>query len=179
MFEKLAQWPIILVTGPQRSGTTIAARMIEHDIGHKYLDEVSWQVWDGERAREMADAFKPCVLQGPGILKDARRFYGPNCCVVLMRRNIDNIIASQKRVGWNRWAKKEILFYADDLHWTQEEAELYVARTKYMYWRYDVRPSLSYWHEVEYESLSKHELWLPAEERKDFNARQYYSDQSS
>ncbi len=179
MFEDLAKWKIILVTGPQRSGTTLCARAIEYDTGHTYLDEELWQVWDGEFAREVAHRRQPCVLQGPGILKDALRFYGPLCCVVLMRRNIKDIVASQERVGWNVWAKKEISFYEETTTiLTQEEAELYVARTKYMYWKYHVRPNLSYWKEVEYESLSEHKLWLPKEDRKNFNARQYYADQA-
>ena len=39
MFEYLKEFPVVLVTGPQRSGTRICAKMIAHDTGHRFVDE--------------------------------------------------------------------------------------------------------------------------------------------
>jgi len=176
VFEYLSSWPIILVTGPQRSGTVICSRMIEHDLdGYTHLDEGLWQVWDGEKARDLADERQPCILQGPGILKDALRFSDPNCCVVLMKRDVEDIIASQSRIGWNIWAEREIQYYVNllpDSH-ILTEAAVWVATAKYDYWETYVRDYLSYWKEVEYESLSEHPLWVPKDKRRHFGAKQY------
>lgn len=175
MFKELSAWPVILVTGPQRSGTTICARMIQHDTGYTYIDEGTWDVWAGSLARTIAEEKKPCVLQGPGILKDALRFSDPECCVVLMRRDVQDIIASQERIGWNIWARKEIGYYANLTPEMEEyiDAPLYVATAKYDYWETYVRDYLSYWKEVEYESLKNHPLWVDKEHRSNFRARQY------
>lgn len=175
MFEGLKDWPIILVTGPQRSGTVICSRMIANDTGHQYLDEGLWQVWDGVKARDLADQRKPCVLQGPGILKDALRFSDPECAIILMRRDIEDIIASQARIGWNIWAQKEISHYVNlrpDSMW-YINASLFVASAKYDYWETYIVDHISYWKEVQYESLKDHPMWVPKEERANFGAKQY------
>ena len=39
MFEWLSEFERIFVTGPQRSGTRICAKMIAHDIGYEFIDE--------------------------------------------------------------------------------------------------------------------------------------------
>jgi len=41
MFKYLTKYNHILVTGPQRSGTTIAAKMIAKDTRHKYIKELA------------------------------------------------------------------------------------------------------------------------------------------
>ena len=164
---------IILVTGPQRSGTTICARMIQHDTGFEYLDEELWQVWDGQKARDLAESRQPCVLQAPGLLKDATLFNDPNCLVVMMFRDIPEIVMSQKRVGWNVWAEKELSYYDTEHKEFHRSPALWVAGVKYAYWKLYVRPQLRQWEEVHYDQLVAHPMWIPKEKRKDFNARQY------
>jgi len=39
LFDWLASFDKILVTGPQRSGSRICAQMIAYDTGHEYVDE--------------------------------------------------------------------------------------------------------------------------------------------
>ena len=111
MFDFLSKYQIILVTGPQRSGTTICARMIASDLKITYLDESLWGVWDGMKARQHAEENWPCVLQGPGILKDVGLFNQPKTAVVVMIRDSASIIESQERINWNVWAEKELSYY--------------------------------------------------------------------
>ena len=171
MFRILSEYSIILVTGPQRSGTTICARMISHDLGHTYIDESRWGVWDGEKARQIAATESPCVLQAPGLLKDALLFDGLECAVVMMRRRVTDIIASQERVSWNNWAEKEISHYVEP--GTFDIPHLWVAGVKYAYWDNVIRDKLPHWTEIEYEALKSHPMWVPKEKRKEFTSRQY------
>jgi len=188
VFDFLRKYQIILVTGPQRSGTTICARMIEHDLDYTYLDEREWNITFGEEARILAEENWPCVLQGPGLLKDALLFNQPKCAVVLMVRSVEDIIASQNRVGWSGYTH-EMSFYTRDIEWYQQYRSLDywtgksldpdprndVAWIKYMYWYDKIRPNLTYrnWYEVEYKKLSSHPLWITKEERMNFTSRQW------
>ena len=39
VFEYLLHYHYVIVTGPQRSGTRIGAKMIAYDTGYTYVDE--------------------------------------------------------------------------------------------------------------------------------------------
>ncbi len=194
MFDFLESYQIVLVTGPQRSGTTICARMIEDDLGYKYLDEGLWSVWLGQRARELAEATWPCVLQAPGLLKDVALFNQPKCAVICMIRDIDKIRQSQDRIGWDMWAEKELSSYisgenydwyekhiAPRSYWTVKTleddyaAQENVAWIKYQWWYHHCDKLLTYrnWYDVSYEMLDNHPMWVNRSNRKDFSARQY------
>ena len=91
----------VLVTGPQRSGTTIASKMLSHKLGLKLVDE---------------------SLIGPGNRNDFLKFIAensgfviqfPNACdwlqliedkgtlgIVFMIRDDKSILASQNRINW-------------------------------------------------------------------------------
>jgi hypothetical protein len=175
MFDYLARFSVILVTGPQRSGTTICARMIEHDLGYKYLDEGRWKVWNGMDAFQQSRIHIPCVLQGPGLLKDVGRFgQMDDTAVVVMRRELKHILASQERVNWNVWAAKEISHYnitpgsPADL-----EPAQWVAWVKYNWWERIGRSQVKHPYEVEYEDLRLHSMWVDKDGRSEFGARQY------
>jgi hypothetical protein len=150
--------------------------MIEKDTGWEYLDEELWQVWDGDKALNIALKRRPCILQAPGLLKDVLKFNPWKAMIVVMKRDVQDIILSQERVGWNIWAKKELSNYADPADFP--DAALWVAGAKYAYWETYLRDNLTYWEEVEYESLKSHSMWLDKKDREGFNARQYYRGQA-
>src|SRR5579875_68345 len=82
MFEHLAVHPMIVVTGPQRSGTRIAARMIAADTGHRFVDETEFLIKDEARFRALfrspgGEAF---VVQAPHMLKDLVDDPPPGAC---------------------------------------------------------------------------------------------------
>lgn len=175
MFEPLRRFPIILVTGPQRSGTTICSRMIECDLQRRYIDEERWGVWHGEKALTIARASRPCVLQAPGLLKDVGLFgQRADTAVVVMRRALREIRASQERVQWNVWAAKEMAYYPVD---PDSPAHLdpakWVAWVKYDWWERVGRGLVKNAYEIDYAHLRLHPMWVAKEQRRDFNARQY------
>jgi hypothetical protein len=94
----------IVVTGPQRSGTTIAARMIANDTGHRYVDEVDFGVYDVEAWRRTLED-ECVVVQCPHMLKTILDAPPPDVYVVLMRRDINEIHASEERIGWEKRLK--------------------------------------------------------------------------
>ena len=165
MFEYLKKHKIILVTGPQRSGTTICARMIAHDTGHTYIDEQRFQIWDVKKARQIAKDMAPSVVQGPGLLLDADRFVN----VVLMKRRLKDIEKSLRLRA--RLAETLAKKYYPALL-TNDPAKFLPA---IMYANYFVtaRPKVHNQIDIDYFDLQRHPLWVPEEERKGWRIRQW------
>lgn len=167
MFEYLAPFPRIVVTGGQRSGTTICAAMIASDLGYWFYPEEQIRNHEHWRVRRLFGRTTNFVLQAPALCRHVHKFSAPDVAIVLMRRNIEDIVASEKRIGWFGG-----IHHAFELRrYGLEEGN--IAEAKYRYWEETQRDLIHNPFEVEYESLAAHPMWIPKEERRDFGARQY------
>jgi hypothetical protein len=164
MFENLAVYPKIVVTGPQRSGTRIAAKMIAADTGHEFVDEMSFQVSDIRRWREILQRER-IVVQSPHMLKDVVDDPPPGIFVVLMRRDLAQIHKSEQRIQWEQV-----------LHGNTHELRKFgltegdSAQIKYDYWQ--THPKTVPFREVQYESIRAHPRFIPDDLRRDFGPLQ-------
>jgi hypothetical protein len=164
MFEYMAIHSRIVVTGPQRTGTTTAGKMIAHDTGHRYVDEIEFAVYDFVRWREIVKE-DHVVIQCPHMLKVILDSPPPGIFVVLMRRDLDGIHASERRIGWESRFKgntKELVMFG--------VAEGDSAQLKYEYWNSSPKPAKFV--EVDYESLRDHPLYVAKEHRVNFGCKQ-------
>jgi hypothetical protein len=164
MFEHLAAHPRIVVTGPQRSGTRIAAKMIAADTGHAFVDEMQFEI---KNAAAFGEVLKRdnVVVQAPHMLKDLVDDPPPGIFVVLMRRELEQIHASEERIRWAEvygGKKTELAKFG----LTEGDP----AAVKYDYWGSHEKsvPFL----ELEYEALRRHPLWVPEEVRRGFGPLQ-------
>jgi len=164
MFDKFEGYKQILVTGPQRSGTRIAAKMIAHTLGHEYVDE----------GRIHADSIytlyhdilqtdRRVVVQCPALCyavpQLVSRFDG--VCGVFMLRKLTDIAKSEKRVGWDYgWLEK--------IHYGNTWGP--IADIKERAWFTGFLKSNLF--SLEYESLRFHPLWVPEGKRAGFHALQ-------
>lgn len=151
MFQNLAQHRRILVTGPHRSGTTIAAEMIGHDTGMAVVREEAFGYRDIERAEAL---FQPgIVMQGPYLLPWVPILSGPRTLVVYMDRDHDAVMESRRRLGERGVSLP--LFTPDQARrlWG-EMGRLWAAMT------------------LPYADLAGHPLWIGAEGRRGFGHRQ-------
>ena len=173
MFEHLAEHAIILVTGPQRSGTTICARMIAHDTGHAYIDEARFSVFNGKKAITIAKACKPCVLQGPGLLKYAGYFGESGHLVVIMNRPNEEIAASLK--DKRELVRRLLDDYPDAKPLIEEHGLISLPRVMYANFHANVMGRIpqdrlvGLW----YEDLEEHPLWIDKEDRDGWKRRQW------
>lgn len=160
MFERLAQHRKILVTGPHRSGTTICARMIAQDTGHDLVIEDEFGFSKPRQLYAFLRAeYGPQVLQAPFIcheIHDLEYLYGidlDDCLIVMMRRELADIIESEQRAPVNFVhvgnGQRRLYNAVDQRH----QAEI-----KYEVWELQ-RERIPHWLEVEYESLAEHPLW--------------------
>ena len=159
MFEHLAEHSRIVVTGPQRSGTTIAARMIASDSGHGFVDEAAFNVYDVAMFRS-ALADPGVVVQCPHMLKLLVDDPPQDVLIVLMRRSLEEIRRSEERISWT-WGHKELKLFG--------LSEGNPAAIKYAYW--DANPP-SNSIEVEYESLAEHPAFVDQSQRIRFTPKQ-------
>jgi hypothetical protein len=173
MFEYLTPFRVVLVSGIHRSGTTITAKMIAHDLAIPYY--VGGEDYSSGHLREwlgMINNMSAGVIQGaamcyyldvPGDRDDI--------AVCFVRRNIIDVLASQKRIGWTpdhpflgpRYRREMELYGV-------ERPPLYPR--KLQYWETYQKPRIRHAFDIEYESLSGHPMWVSKQERKGWAARQ-------
>ena len=176
MFEFLRQYDRIIVSGPQRSGTNICARMIAQDTGHIFITAQSLGVNDIDTLHKRLPGSHTVVVHGPGFSRYAHTLFPLVDCVVFMRRDLDEIFLSQERIDWHGGAE-EINKYLDcpirvtlqsifGMRLT-DEPDRVVAAVKYVYWELYQRQRTNVYFEVDYNRLAEHPLWLP----KDYYTR--------
>jgi len=164
MFEHLAVHPRIVVTGPQRSGTRVAAKAIAADTGHSFVDEMEFAIKDVAAFRQVLERDK-VVVQAPHMLKDLVDDPPAGVFIVLMRRDLEAVHASEDRIRWAEvygGKKTELAKFG----LTEGDP----ATVKYAYW--DAHEKRAPFLELEYEALRRHPLWVPEERRKSFGPLQ-------
>lgn len=164
MFEYLSSFGKIIVTGPQRSGTTICAKMIAVDLGYKFYPEERVGIRLPSALWELIDKERWFVVQCPALCHCIEHFSADDVAIVLMRRNVADIVASEERVKFQRKRARELAQY--------ERNDGVLSQVRYDHWEKHQRPYIAHALEVEYESLSEHPLWVPKERRIDFGPRQ-------
>lgn len=173
MFERLARYRSILVSGPQRSGTRIAAKMIAADTGHRYIDEDAYDTYDRQKFRKMVSC-NQVVIHCPAMSHELHLHGDGIRLIVWMVRDPDEIVASERRVGWTVGPYKELArFGLNDRaaigfrKWGGQVAHLKMAR-----WWLLQRPMIKNFLELKFDSLAEHRLWVPKEKRGAFDGKQ-------
>ena len=186
MFEQLKNRRI-LVSGPQRSGTRICAKMIAHDTGLSYIDETEFpelflgksiddrdQNWQ-EIGQQVAEAVQKVidtrefVLHCPPFMPWIHLVRG--ALVVIMWRSIEEIVRSIKRIDWKK--RRQELEY-NKMGYTRfgrsklTKTNLPIAEIKYRYWTEYQKDNVEEFLGVEYNILCQHPLWVPQQERGRF-----------
>lgn len=169
------QFHKILVTGPQRSGTRIGAKIIADETNYTYIDERDFGVHDRELFEGVLKSEKKLVIQCPGMCYCIERYSNPDILIVMMIRPIPDIIASEKRVKWIHGPYHEYEKYGIDRLEARNLRRHHndqISVRKYQYWRSYQKDRIQHLLELDYESLSYHRLWIPKEQRKHFAAEQ-------
>lgn len=168
MFEHLSEFEIILVSGPQRSGTTICAKMVAQDTGHAYINEAEYQFHDETAFRAIVTAGGGLVIHCPPMCHLLHEFANDDgIAVILMRRDIKDIIASQEAINWTaKEEARELAKYKADYG--------PIALVKYDVWdrlQRDQFPEHRRF-EIRYKDLRNHPLWQDQVEHPPFGYRQ-------
>ncbi|MFL6203068.1 MAG: hypothetical protein ACJ76J_28200 [Thermoanaerobaculia bacterium] len=166
LLERLRGYRAVLVVGPQRAGTTIAARMLAGGLGTDFLDERDVDGDLGQRIDELRHRKTASVVQCPGWTWTCHELGGRGIGVVLLRRAIEEVIDSQERIRWTRRCQPQELRRYGLLSGA-------IAEVKYRAWDEHQRRALGpHAHELAYTALAEHPLWLDSGLRKGFHPKQ-------
>ena len=148
--------PPTFVTGPQRSGTTIAARIIAEEHNKAYIDEL-----DFNPKHDLSNT----VIQMPNALDSyLTLFYMfPGCQFIGLIRDKADIIKSMKRINWLR----------DDVKNWERFLNSYVIHRYELWEQLKKKLPKTSWQELHYQDLQTHPLFVPKEFRTDFSVRQW------
>lgn len=160
MFEHWASHRVIVVTGPQRSGTTIAAAMVAADTGHELVREEAFNVHDPWLWRDLVSRPGQRVIQCPTMFAFVSELAERrDVLVVFMNRPLAEIHASQQRIGWAEADRQREL---DRLGERGDPAEIKQRRWAAM--------DLPNGRTLDHAALRAHRMWV--EDRGHFSARQ-------
>lgn len=164
----LKNYKKIIVTGPQRSGTTIASRILAQDMGLAYLDESSFNTIDIICFHNRTVTYQNYVMQCPCFFHVLEALYciAPDAALVVMIRDIESIQASQERIKWCDSHDKNIIgAFNDDRPISVIDYENYVRQKSKLAFGDIV--------ELEYDSLADHSMFVEKSKRVNFLPRQW------
>lgn len=173
LLEQLKSFNSILVTGPQRSGTTIAAHILSAELKKRYVDENEIGIYDWVRALRLMSE-EPSVVQAPGLMYFCTMFVRSEFALVIMRRDLNEIHSSEERIGW-RTAYNGANVQAENDRYqatfgvTAKDGN--VAAMKYEIWETRQKSLCHNAFELQYNSLKSHPLFKTA--RAHFGGRQW------
>jgi len=100
-FEKLGINKM-LVTGPQRSGTTFIAFILAQDLGWTYVDEGVFDIDNKSMFEDLLGLEQSLVIQCPGMMRWIHEIQPTylNTFVAVCRRDVEKIRTSERKRGW-------------------------------------------------------------------------------
>jgi hypothetical protein len=169
IFDYLGCYQTILVTGPHRAGTTIAAAMIANDLQYEFFEDHSLENFCKEHH------IYPCsVIHCPSYCHYIHQLADiPHLAAVIVARDVNAIIASEKRIPW-AFEPQQLNFYRFEARPRPAFAvQPPIAEVKYRYWQEVQKPIFGKnGYEIRYEDLSRHPMWLSSTDRNNFTANQ-------
>lgn len=169
MFEDLARFDQIIVSGPHRSGTTICGEMIAADLGYSSIREEGFGWSKEDQFRKLLER-RGVVLQAPffaHLLHAIPTWTNKNLCVVMMLRSLEDIRLSQSKMLTDTGEPT-----GDGIR--EYRLRQYHGGTPdpgivYENWA-DQKGRIPNWVEVSYDRLAAHPLWVS--DRSRFHFRQ-------
>jgi len=162
--KRLKGFKKICVTGPQRSGTTICAKMLSVDYDLQFFKEEAFGIGSKEGFARLIRAHDNFVVQCPAVSRHIHELVDDDMAVVWMRRSLKDVVASEKRINWND--------YHERLAYKAMEDKRPIATIKNSYWKKHQKNKIKNSFEIKFDSLKNHELFLPDSARSRFEPRQ-------
>lgn len=158
MFEHFKSYNNIIVSGPQRSGTRITAKIIANDTGKDYIDEKDLNFNDF-RLLEWYISKGNSVIQCPALCHLIHNITNTSTLIIMVRRPIDTIINSEAK-SWNETSRFQELY-------KYGRCNGIISQIKYEYWTNFQQSILGdRGKQVYYNKLNTHPLFI--NKRKNF-----------
>lgn len=166
LLPQLKYFDQIIVTGPQRSGTTLATKVIATELKYEYVFESAFEVDDLSKFANVLQK-KRIVVQAPGLSSVVHLFAkAKNVAAVFMMRDVAEIIESQKRIEWTEEYQdiERNKYFLPKIGGSQTAIPTCALKVNdWNSYQKDFLRERGF--ELEYNSLSEHPLWIPKEQR--------------
>jgi len=100
IIEQCKEYKKVLVTGPQRSGTTFAAKSIAKILGYRFVDEEEYKVHNEMMFISYLTLNEKLVIHAPAMSHLLPLNYH-DTFVIWMQRNIMDVIKSEDKIDWH------------------------------------------------------------------------------
>lgn len=174
ILKGLKKYKKIYVTGPQRSGTTFAAKLISKDLGYKHIDEHDFDTHDFEKMKDVMLKHDKFIIQCPAQTHNILNFpMGDDSVIIYMKRDIYDVISSEHRIDWHtRGAEKR-----ERVKYTTHFKEYYkpyipISIIKNKVWDDIQKHKINNYIEMNYDLLKLTDMWIDKENRKNFKNKQ-------
>jgi len=163
ILKEVQNYKKIIVTGPQRSGTTFAAYALAKDLQLKFFKETTFGNENIIKFRHIIYTENEFVIQCPGMVHHLPELISyKDLKIIVLDRNINDIIKSQIKIGWEwEYAEKiKFLPFKDKINLNRPIADI----------KYEFIKQCEEEHEnevlhLDYESMKNHSLWIKPENR--------------
>ena len=172
LLDKTKNYSRIIVTGPQRSGTTYCAYILAKDLGYPHYDEKSFDTGNSNKFKYHTNK-NNYVLQTAVFTYCLHDIKTPSTLIIWMDRNSKDILESEKRIKWRglKGSKKHYIKYypehKDLINSFTENAPL----KKYIFDKIQIPKMQVDWIKVPYDILSQTSEFKTKEERKKFSPK--------
>lgn len=154
----------VIVTGPQRSGTHIAAKIIANMLSYNYIEEDDFGINSFEKFKQRYTNILHIVVQAPGIAHKIHHL-DQSWFIVFMYRDVVEIIASEKRIGWKD-EHIEKNKYISEFNLAGKFPHMKICVLKYLcFSTYQYQHIGDRTAKLSYASLANHKLWIDKKDR--------------
>lgn len=175
----------IIITGPQRSGTTFTAKAIAASLGYRFVDEAEFGTNDFNRFKDKLTEER-IVVQAPAMSSRIHMAVGYDDLVVFMSRKWSDIIKSvyKKNGRLSNWIFQDTMYELEKSHIVKVDPNInqvydkvvdknsYYLNCFYSLWKYYISRLIPNCIALDYESMKKHPLWVNKSNRTHFSIKQ-------
>lgn len=162
----------VLVSGPQRCGTTFCAEALATSLGWSHVDEEDYGTHDLDALQRLLAEKERQVIQCPALTHVLTELQEHNL-IVFMRRPVEEIVASEKKIRWRELGNegKEIQKYLQ-FYPSYMETDKPISQVKFEVWDKEQKAQIKHFFELDYSDLRQAPGWTSKEDRKNFGRKQ-------
>lgn len=171
----------IVVTGPQRSGSTFTAKTLGSDLSFLFVDESDLNCvgFDIEKVASLLLNYDKIVVHCPPVSHFIHHLkFISKLAIIFMYRDVNEIISSQNRICWNDTEEINSLkiIMKKELSHINPDYNLPISVLKYWLWEnYQIHQLVNYGtpvYNLQYDSLKIHPKYIQKNDRLHFSPKQ-------
>ncbi len=190
ILKRLEKFTNVIVSGPQRSGTTFISKCLADDLGYKMIPEEVVSYDNKDELIAILETSDNKVVQCPAQSIYLEEVVSESTIVVFSRRDLIDIQKSEERIAWNKQC-----YFNRNLSYSQRDYEKFklikkvserpdvypvvdfsksISEIKYNFWETYQKRLIKNYIEVNYEDFKKFNpgAWVQKKDRVSFRSRQ-------